>query len=432
VRAYFKRTFTALENPNYRRYFAGQGTSIIGTWMQKVAQAWLVLQLTDSGAVLGLTVALQQAPTLLLTAWSGSLADRFDRRKILLVTQSAAAVPALVLGLLTVFDQVTVWAVFGNAALLGVIEAIDRPVRISFVSDIVPRHQVTNAVSLNNVQQNVGKVIGPAIAGLMIAAFGTGPTFLVNAASFLAMIYGLARIQIVADPARPASLKTNRGRAWDSIPYVRRRPELLAPLLLMTVSGTLAYNWMVVLPLFARETFGQDARATGLMFTAMGVGAVIMGLVVAGWLRATTKVMVVCAAFFAAAMLATAVAPTLLLAYIMLTLLGAASVPFRTVANSIVQLRSEPHMQGRVVALLVLATNGTTAIGGPIVGWFSEHFGARAGLALGGTGTGVAALATYIALRATRARQQPEASGELVRAGGEDIELLAIEDRSPS
>jgi MFS family permease len=393
VTGYFRATFASLDNANFRRYITGQGTSVIGTWMQKVAQAWLVLELTDSGALLGLTAALQQLPTLLLTTWGGLLADRLDKRRILLCTQSAAAVPALLLGVLTVSGHITIELVLGCALVLGVVEALDRPARMTFISEIVGPERLTNAVTLNNIVQNAGKVVGPALAGLMIAAFGTGPTFLVNAASFGAMLIGMARIRPTRAPtARPAR---QQREVWQGFGYVRRRADLLGPIVLMTISGTLAYNWTVVLPLLARETFGQDARATGLMFSAMGIGAVVCGLAFAGALRATTSRLAVCGLVFSVAMIGTAVSPTIGIAYVLLIVLGGASVLFRTVANTLVQLRAEAHMRGRVMALLILATAGTSTVGGPLIGWVSEVFGTRAALLLGGGGTAVAAIATY-------------------------------------
>jgi MFS family permease len=388
VKGYVGATFASMDTANFRRYILGQGTSVIGTWMQKVAQAWLVLELTDSGAILGLTAALQQAPTLLLTAWGGLLADRVDKRKILLCTQTAAAIPAIVLGVLTLTHHVNIVVVMVCALTLGVVESLDRPARLTFVSEIVTPERLTNAVTLNNTVQNIGKVVGPAVAGMVIAAFGTGPTFLINAASFLAMIVGIWRIKRVTSPV-PVSRK--RRQVWEGITYVRHRRDLAGPLILMTVSGTLAYNWTVLLPTLARGTFGQDARATGLMFTAMGFGAVVMGLAFAGALNASTQRLAACGLGFSAALIGTALSPTIGVAYVLLVIVGGASVLFRTVANSLLQLRADPEMRGRVIALLILATGGTTTIGGPLVGWLGELYGPRIGFLIGGVGTAISA-----------------------------------------
>jgi MFS family permease len=389
VRSYVRATFASLDTANFRRYIVGQGTSVIGTWMQKVAQAWLVLELSDSGAVLGVTAALQQAPTLFLTAWGGLLADRVDKRKILLCTQTAAAAPAVVLGVLTLTGHATVAVVMVCAFVLGLVEALDRPARMTFVSEIVAPERLTNAVTLNNIVQNVGKVVGPALAGVVIASVGTGPTFLVNAASFLAMIVGVWRIERVAEAA---PVKRQPRQVLEGLAHVRRRRDLAGPLVLMTVSGTLAYNWTVLLPTLARDTFGEDARAAGLMFTSMGAGAVLMGLAFAGALHASTPRLAVNGLAFSAAMICTALSPSVVVAYVLLVVVGGTSVLFRTVATSLVQLRAEPEMRGRVMALLILATGGTTTIGGPLVGWLGEEFGPRAGFVVGGVGTALSAV----------------------------------------
>lgn len=378
-----------MDTANFRRYILGQGTSVVGTWMQKVAQAWLVLELSDSGAVLGVTAALQQAPTLFLTAWGGLLADRVDKRKILLCTQTAAAVPAVVLGVFTITGHVTVAVVMVCALVLGLVESLDRPARMTFVSEIVAPERLTNAVTLNNTVQNVGKVVGPALAGVVIAWVGTGPTFLVNAASFVAMIVGVWRIERVT-AAVPVGRQPRQ--VLEGIAYARRRRDLAGPLVLMTVSGTLAYNWTVLLPTLARDTFGQDARAAGLMFTAMGLGAVVMGLAFAGVLDASTPRLARNGLAFSAAMACTALSPTVLAAYVLLVVVGGTSVLFRTVATSLIQLRADREMRGRVMALLILATGGTTTIGGPLVGWLGEQFGPRAGFMVGGVGTALSAV----------------------------------------
>ncbi|WP_036563969.1 MFS transporter [Nocardioides halotolerans] len=415
MRRYLRATFDSLHSPNFRRYLSGQGMSVIGTWMQKVAQAWLVLELTDSGAVLGITAALQQLPTLLLTTWGGLLADRLDKRRVLLVTQSAAAVPAVALGVLTLTDHVTIWMVMVAALVLGVIESVDRPVRLTYVSEIVDPARLTNAVALNSITQNVGKVVGPAVAGVTIAWLGIGPTFLINAASFLAMIVGLARIR--REQPAPEPLPRTRGATWQGFSYVRSRPALLGPLVLMTVSGTLAYNWTVVLPLLARQGFGEDARVVGLMFTCMGLGGVVSGLAFAGALRPTTSRLAVAGLVFSLLMCTTALAPSLTLAYVSLVALGGSSVLFRAVANSVLQLRAEPEMRGRVIALLVLATQGTTTVGGPIIGWFCEVTDPRFGFLLGGIGTAIAAAVvhSWMGERRLAARAASEPAGAAQR-----------------
>jgi MFS family permease len=403
VRRYLRATFASLHNRNYRLFFAGQSVSMVGTWMQKVAQAWLVLELTDSGVMLGVTAALQQLPTLVLTPWGGLLADRLDKRKILLVTQALCAAPALALGILTLTDNVTIWVVMALALLLGVIESLDKPARHTFVSEIVGNDHIANAVTLNNVIVNIGKVAGPAVAGILIATVGLAPSFLINAASFVAVLVGLALIR-TGDLTRATPTPRARGQLREGLRYVRGRPDLLAPLVLMTVTGLLAYEWTVMLPLLARDTFDGGADAAGLMFTAMGAGAIVGGLALAAVLKATTNRLVALGLVFAGTLVATAAAPSLTVALGCLVVVGAASVAFRTVASSVLQLRAEPEMRGRVIALLMVAIGGTTPIGGPLVGWIGDRYGARTTLVVAAVGTAVAA---WAALRYMRRHAVP-------------------------
>ncbi|MGH8775974.1 MAG: MFS transporter [Jiangellaceae bacterium] len=393
-----RATFASLSTRNYRLFFTGQTISVMGTWMQKIAQAWLVLELTGSGTLLGITAALQQLPTLLVGPWAGLLADRVDKRKLLIWTQATAAVPAVLLGVLIATDRVQLWMVLVLALCLGTIGALDKPARHTFVIEMVGPSRLTNAVTLNSIVINAGKVTGPAIGGVLIATVGLAPSFMINSVSYLAVVTGLLLMR--TDQLQPAPpMRRGRGQLRDGLRYVRRSPQLLGPLVLMTVTGMLAYEWAVTLPLFARDTFDADAQAFGLMFSAMGVGAVIGGLSIASTLHASARMLTSTALVFAALMVATAFAPTLLVAFVALFAVGGASLAFRAVANSLIQLQADPQMRGRVMALLVVATTGTTPVGGPLVGWIGETFGARVSLAAGGIATAVAAGATYAYLR---------------------------------
>lgn len=398
MRTYLRRTFESLHNSNYRLFFFGQGVSTIGNWMQKIAQVWLVLQLTDSGTLLGVTAGLQQLPTLLLTPWGGLLADRVDRRRILLWTQTASAVPALVLGILSILGVVTIWQIMALALLLGTIEAVDKPARHTFVVDLVGPEHLTNAIALNNTLQNSGKVIGPAIAGILISTVGVSATFLLNALSFAAVVVVLLRIRVGRLHRRNLSTP-QRGQLREGVRYLRRNPELKGPLVLMAVTGMLAYEWTVTLPLLAHDTFGGDASVVGLFFTAMGAGAVIGGLAAAGALRATTNSLIVCGLIFSGVLLATSLAPTTALALVALFFMGAVSISFRALSSSLIQLSSDPEMRGRMIAVLIVAIGGTTPIGGPLVGWLAEEFGARAALGVGAVATAVSAACTWVYLR---------------------------------
>lgn len=398
MKRYLSSTFKSLSVLDYRRYFIGQAVSVIGTWMQKVAQAWLVLELTNSGFLLGLTAAVQQIPSLVLTPLGGVLADRLRRRDILLCTQSAAAIPAVVLGVLTLIGHATIGVVFVMALVLGVVEALDKPARLTFVTEIVGDEHLANAVTLNSTVQNTGKVIGPALAGVTIATVGLPYSFLANAASFLAVLSGLWLIRpnyAAAAVARPPA----RGQLMDGIKY----------------------NWQVVLPVYAKSTFHGDAQAAGLMFTTMGIGAVVGGLAFAGAMRTSTSRLALMGIVFAAALLLATIAPTLALAYVTMCLLGAASVNYRTLATSLIQLRAKPATRGRVVSLLIIATNGTTPIGGPLIGWVCEVWNPRVGLGIGGVSTAVAAVMAYFYMRRydrITIQEEPSAGRYESRAAG--------------
>jgi MFS family permease len=397
LRRYLRSTFESLYDRDYRLYFTGHGVSVIGNWIQKVAQAWLVLELTGSGTLLGVTVGLQQLPTLLLTPWGGLLADRMDRRRLLLWTQSAAMVPALVLGVLTALELVTVWLVMLLALALGTVEALDKPARHTFVADLVGRDNLVNAVALNNTLFNAAKVVGPAVAGVLISTAGVAVAFLINGLSYAAVVGVL--LLIPARPSQTAAPRRGGGQLREGARYALRTPAVAAPLALMTVAGLLAFEWTVTLPLFAVETFDGDADLVGLFFSAMGAGAVVGGLALAGVLRASPLRLAVLGLLFSVVLLATSLAPNVAVALVFLFLLGTVGVAFRALATSCVQLYSDPVMRGRTVALLLVALGGTSPLGGPLLGWLSEQWGPRVGLAAGALGTGLAALGTVVYLR---------------------------------
>ncbi len=398
LRDWTTRTFASLDNPNYRRFFVGQVVSLVGTWMQSVAQAWLVLQLTHSATWLGLAVALQFLPILLLGPYGGVVVDRVDKRRLLIGTQLAAAVQALVLGLLTVNGQVTLAWVLALSLGLGLVNVLDNPARQAFVREMVTGDQVRNAVSLNSVLVNVARAVGPAVAGVLIASVGVGACFLVNAVSFGAVIVAyltMHRSQLAqSEPVQRAP-----GQLREGLRYVRHTPELLVPLLMMALVGTLTYEFQVVLPALVTDTFSGDARDYGLITAAMGVGAVIGGLVSAG--RSVTGIapMVASAFVFGVTDLLTALTPTLLLAAVSLVAVGAASVWFLSTGNATLQLNSAPAMRGRVMALWAVAFLGSTPVGGPIVGWIAQHAGPRWALGVGAAAALVAAGMGALVLR---------------------------------
>lgn len=376
-------TFAALHTPNYRRYFAGQAVSLVGTWMQTVAQAWLVLELTGSGTALGLVAAAQFLPILLLAPYGGLLADRLDKRTILIATQIALGTMALTLGVLTVTGAVTLWMVVVLALGLGVATAIDNPARQSFAQEMVGPGGVRNAVSLNSVMVNAARAVGPAVAGVLIATVGTGLCFIINAASYVAVVVALAGMdvgQLRRSPRQGREPKQVR----QGLSYVAHTPDLLVPLMMLAVVGTLAYEFQVVLPLLARGPLEGGAGTYGLLTSAMGAGAIVGGLVVAGRGRTGLRPLTVAAAMFGLAILGAAAAPSVATALIALAVVGATSVTFLAVGNTTLQLTAEPRFRGRVMALWAVAFLGSTPIGAPIIGAVSEHLSPRGGLVIGG------------------------------------------------
>lgn len=394
---YLRATFRSLRYRAYRLYFTGQIVSTIGTWAQKVAQAWLVLELTGSGTLLGVTAGLQQAPTLLLTPWAGLIADRIDRRTMLLWTQWCAVVPAAVLAVLAVLDRITLPVVMVLAVVMGVVEAFDKPVRHTFAADIVPREDVTNAVALNAIMFNAGKVLGPAAAGIAIALAGIAAAFLFNVVSFAVMIVALLCIR--PEDVRPREVEPKQpGALRAGASYARRSPVIFAALALTTLTGLVAYEWNTLVPLLARE-FSPDAAMIGFFFTAMGAGAIVGSLTLAGVLVATPRTFLIGAVVFAVVLGLVGLAPTTVLALGALFVLGAAATTFRALATSLIQLESEPAMRGRMVSLLIMALTGTSPVSGPLIGAVAEHFGARVAVAMGAAVSLAAAAVVWRYLR---------------------------------
>ncbi|HEX5630311.1 MAG TPA: MFS transporter, partial [Acidimicrobiia bacterium] len=310
TRAALGRTFSSLRIPNYRLYFIGQVISLSGTWMQGVAQAWLVLEITGSGTALGLVSSLQFLPVLLFGPLGGVIADRFDKRRVLYCTQLVAASLALILGIIVATDVVELWMVYVLAACLGFVYVVDNPTRQTFVHEMVGSENLTNAVSLNSVVVNVARVIGPGLAGTLIIAVGLAPCFFINAASFIAVFVALA----LMDPTKiHRGVRSTRrpGQLREGLRYVRSTPEVLVPLLMMGVVGTLAYEFQVVLPLLARFTFEGDAGTYGTLSALMGLGAVIGGLATASAGRRPATALSRTAIVFGLLHLAAAVMPTL-------------------------------------------------------------------------------------------------------------------------
>jgi MFS family permease len=371
--------------------------SLVGTWMQTVALGWLVLELTGSGTALGTVVAAQFLPILLLGPYGGLLADRMDKRRLLMATQAVLAATALALGLLVVTGAVELWMVVAVAVVFGLVTACDTPTRQAFSLEMVGPERLRNAVSLHSTLVNVARAVGPAVAGLVIATAGTGICFLINAGSYAAVLAALWTMETgTLRPARPAVREP--GQVREGIRYVGRTPGLLVPLIMVALIGTLAYEFQVVLPLLATGPFHGDAATYGVLTSAMGAGAIVGGLVVAGHGRTGLRPLTAAAAVFGAAILAIALSPSLPVAVLALAATGAASITFLATGNTTLQLASEPRFRGRVMALWTVAFLGSTPIGAPIVGAISEHLGPRGGLAAGAATCHVAAAVGALAL----------------------------------
>ncbi|CAA9249497.1 MAG: Uncharacterized MFS-type transporter [uncultured Acidimicrobiales bacterium] len=420
TRTYFWRTFRSLRLRNVRLYFIGQAVSASGMWMQSVAQLWLVYELTGSGTALGITTALQSLPVLLGGAWGGVVADRFDKRRLLVITQAVKGVLAGALGAVVALGVAELWMVYAFALLLGVVNALDNPARRTFVSEMAGPDDVANAISLNSAMLTSARIIGPSIAGLLINAFGVAPCFFINGASFVAVIIALLMMR-TEELHRTELVKKAKGQVMEGFRYAWSAPEIRLPLVMMAVIGTLAYNFRVVLPLIAEE-FDGGPGLFGTLYSVMSVGSLAGALFTASRLAATTRFLLVSALGLGLALVGAAVAPNLLLEYLALMAVGAASSAYTSTTQASLQVGSEPQMRGRVMALYTVVFMGSTPIGGPIVGWVAEDFGARAGFALGGVATVVTAvLAVRPALanrRQTTAGADASADADPARSGG--------------
>lgn len=393
--------FASLSVHNYRLYFGGQAVSLIGTWMQATAQAWLVLTLSGSSSILGLIVALQALPILIIGPYAGVIADRVDRRLLMIFLQSIMGVLALVLAILTLGGWIEVWQIAILALLLGLNNAFENPARQAFIHQIVGESLIRNAVTLNSVMVNAARAIGPAVAGVLLAAVGAGWCFVINATSFVAVVVSLVAMR-TSEISHEIPVPRAKGQLREGLRYVRSKPILWVPLVMMALVGTLAYEFQVSLPVAARDVFDGGPQAFGFMTSSMGVGAVVGGLIVAA--RGTTglRTLIVTSTGFGITIAVTAAAPSLWLAIVALFFVGWLSVSFMSTGNATLQLNSRPQMRGRVMALWSVAFMGSTPIGGPLIGAITEVAGARTGLAVGAASCFVAAAIGLAVWRRTR------------------------------
>ncbi len=385
-------SLSSLQVPNFRRYFTGQVISLSGTWMQTVAESWLVLRLTGSGVALGFAAALQFTPILLAGPWGGLIADRTNKRRLLQLTQTCMALPALALWALTASGSVELWMVYLLILARGTVLAVDNPTRQSFVFEMVGREGVVNAVSLNMVLIQTARIAGPALAAIVIALAGVATCFLLNALSFGCMLLALARMDPRALHAGPPAERAP-GQLRAGLRVVASTPALMVPLAMTAVVGTLAFNFQIVLPLLARVTFGGTVSTYALLTGSMGIGALIGALVNGARGRVSPQLLAGSAIAFGLGLALAAGAPDLALVMGALLLTGAASVTFTASAVASLQLAVDPAFRGRIMALYAVVFVGSTPIGGPLIGWISQDAGPRVGLAIGAVGAIAAGMA---------------------------------------
>jgi len=394
-------TFFSLRYPNYRIWFGAALVANVGTWMQRIAQDWIVLtELSDnSGIAVGITTALQFLPVLLLSPYAGLLADRLPRRRLLMATQGAMGVLALALGALVLSGRVELWHVYGFALMLGVVTALDNPVRQTFVAELVPAERLPNAVGLNSASFNAARLIGPGLAGLMIAAVGAGWVFLINGVTFGATIAALALMR-AGDLRTMPSAPRAKGQIREGVQYVRQRTDIVVIMVVMTVVSAFGLNFQLTSAVMARVEFGRGAGEYGILGSVLAIGSLAGALLAARRDRPRVRLVIGSAFAFAITTAAMALMPTYELYMIACIPVGFASLTMMTAANSTLQMSTDPVMRGRVMALYMMVFLGATPVGSPIVGWIAEAFGPRWSILVGSIATAVvAAGATVWAVR---------------------------------
>jgi len=404
VRTAFDETFRSLRVRNFRLFFTGQLISQVGNWLTLVAQTLFVLKLTDNGVALGALAAAQFGPVLLLGPWAGLIADRSDKRKLLLVVQTIAMAQSFTLAVLGFSHNPPVLAVYAVALVGGVTVAFDNPARRAFVVEMVPDENMNNAVSLNSALMTSSRVVGPALAGLLVATVGFGWCFLLDGLSYIAVLAALWMMRTgELRPARPT--QRGKGQVRAGFRYARHTSVLWTPLVMMAVVGTLSYNFQTVFPLFTTRDLHGNGTTFTILFSVVSLGALVGALSVARRKTMSVHTVATAAIWYGAALAAMAFAPNEAAAYVLGPLLGVTSIAFLTASTAIVQIEAAPDMRGRVLALQAVLFLGSTPIGGPIVGWVSQEFGARYGVGLGA----IAALlaGAWGLLRARRLAETP-------------------------
>ncbi len=418
--SYRNNTFSSLKIRNYRLYFVGQSISLPGTWMQTIGQAWLVLKLTNSGTALGLVTALQTLPVLFFGPLGGVMGDRFQKRKLLFITQSGAGLQALILAVLISTNTIQLWMIYILAAVAGLFNAVDNPTRRTFVMEMVGKKELGNAVTLFSTVFNLSRIIGPAIAGAIIAGAGLASCFYLNAFSFIAVLICLFLMN-AKELHTTEPIKKSKGQLREGFKYVRNTPFLRNLLIMMAIIGTLTYEFQVNLPLLAKYTFFSNAAGFALLNSAMGIGAVLGGLAAASSKNVLPKSMIKTIFAFGSAVVFVAVSPSLHIAIMAMVVVGFFSIRFTSMGETLLQLESAPTMRSRVISLWSVAFLGSTPIGGPIVGWIGEHANPRWGLTVSGLAAIAAAIYGLIFLRNAQVhyyKKEPSANPIVVEKEG--------------
>lgn len=393
-------TFAALRIRNYRLFFAGQAVSNTGTWMQRIAQDWLVLQLTNSPLAVGITIGLQFAPMLFLGLFGGLVADRFAKRRLLIITQSVMCGLAGVLAGLTLAGRIQVWHVYVIALGLGVVTVLDNPARQTFVNEMVPQHLVRNAVGLNSGNFQLARMVGPAVAGVLISTIGIGATFALNAASYLGVLVGLALIR-PAELLRLPRATRGPGQVREGLRFVRSRPDLIATIVLVFIIGTFGFNFAIILSAYAKDVFHSGAGTYGLLNSVMAGGSVLGALVAARRTTSRLAGLVATAVGFSALLLVLGGLRWMPAFAAVLFVAGLVSITFNTLGNSSIQLGTPAALRGRVMSLYMLVFLGSTPIGSLLVGWITDRWGAPTALLV----TGAICLVATTAVGAIIARR---------------------------
>ena len=431
--------FQSLSIRNYRLFFWGQLVSICGTWMQTVAQSFLVLELTNSGTQLGLATAARFVPVLFFGPWGGVVVDRLDKRRVLYVTQTLSGLLALAFGVLVGTHAIEMWMVYLLAVALGFVNVFDKPAQQSLISELVTRDQLSNAVTLNSITVNLARVFGAALGGGIAAALGLALSFDLNALSFGAVLLSLVAMrasQMIPHQRNPRQ----RGQLREGLAYVRKEPELLIPLLLIFIVGALAWEFPISLPLFARQILHGGAGTYGAMTAVMGGGAVVGGLITASRRKVRRAGLAISAIGWGAMITLLALAPGQVAVYVILVFVGYGSISFNSLAKTVLQLSAPSAMRARVMALWGVAWLGSTPIGGAIVGWVGQELGARWSLLIGGIPTLICGIAAYPVLaridvrraradEASQASQASKASQASQASHGSQAEPATVPDR---